>query len=1047
MPLTIILAVQGFKELLEDRKRHMSDSDVNFRRTRVFRGGTFVSVRWCDLRVGELVKVHSEEYFPADLVLVSSSEPQSMCYVETANLDGETNLKIKQGHQSMAGITSTREARFFSGHVDCEPPNNRLYRFDSSAMFTSSEEQAPRTVPLTADQLLLRGAQLRNTPWVYGIAVYTGHDSKLLQNMTSAPVKRSNVDRVTNSQILGIFGALVVLAIITTVGNAFWAQTEGTSAWYLGPDRTSDSPFYNFITFIILYNMVIPISLMMTVDIVKYIQGVVFISNDLDMYDAETRTPARAVTSGLNEELGQVQYIFSDKTGTLTRNIMVLKQCSIAGVLYGSSDPDADGFHDPALLDHLTGGHPTASVIREWLTLLAVCHTVVPERDPDAKGRIVYQAASPDEAALVQGVKALGFSFNSRRPDSVQINALGAEEVYQVLNVIEFNSTRKRMSVVLRTPSGAIKLYSKGADTVILARLKPGRQPFVEDTQAHLQQFAEAGLRTLCLAVKQLTEAEYEAFAAAFDRASAALMDRDAQIDAVAETIENNLFLIGATAIEDKLQVGVPGTIATLKQAGIKIWVLTGDKQETAINIGYSCRLLHPGMALLICNEATAGGVQRWIDATAEALDAAYAEHQGTLENHALVIDGGSLVHVLQPEVGPRWLQLASRCKAVICCRVSPLQKAEVVLLVKRNTGAICLAIGDGANDVGMIQSANVGVGISGMEGLQAARSADYAIAQFRFLEKLLLCHGQWSLHRNTLLTLYFFYKNFSISFVQLFYQFVNGFSGQIIYEKWMMAAFNIMFVLLPPLAIGIFEQHQSKACLLAVPALYRQGQHGELYNTGVFWAWTLNAVLHCTLLYFLTFAAFATDVARSNGKTQGAWFFGCCLYAFAVYTCVLKAALHIRHWTWFTHLSIWGSLLLYLLFTLLYYNLYAMDLFGTMASEVYGLDQQIYEAPAFWALLLLLPVATLFPDYTYLAFRACFWPSMDEAVRQQDALGNVSAMAHGGGADGASERVEERQQYRHMGFAFSQDDGGGAVTQSQLIRAYDTDKVKPDGN
>lgn len=354
----------------------------------------------------------------------------------------------------------------------------------------------------------------------------------------------------------------------------------------------------------------------------------------------------------------------------------------------------------------------------------------------------------------------LGFSFNARSPSSVIINALGKEEEYQVLNVLEFNSTRKRMSVIVRSPAGVIKLYCKGADNVIYDRLSKGKQPFAAATEQHLKRFAGDGLRTLCLGVAQLTEEDYQAWAKIYRAASTAIGDRAQKLDNAAELIEKNLLLLGASAIEDKLQADVPRTISKLADAGIKIWVLTGDKQETAINIGFSCQLLRHNMKLMVCNESSIQAVNAWIDKqnADNGFDrTTFTEEMDTL---ALIIDGGSLAHALSDELADKWLKLARRCKAVICCRVSPLQKADIVRLVRKSVKAITLAIGDGANDVGMIQAAHVGVGISGQEGLQAARSADYAIGQFRFLQKLLLCHGNWSYRRISLLILYFFYKN-----------------------------------------------------------------------------------------------------------------------------------------------------------------------------------------------------------------------------------------------------------------------------------------------
>ncbi|KAL8190973.1 UNVERIFIED_CONTAM: Phospholipid-transporting ATPase IB, partial [Gekko kuhli] len=362
---------------------------------------------------------------------------------------------------------------------------------------------------------------------------------------------------------------------------------------------------YNLLTFIILYNNLIPISLLVTLEVVKFTQAL-FINWDIDMYYNETDTPAMARTSNLNEELGQVKYLFSDKTGTLTCNIMNFKKCSIAGVTYGhfpelarecsSEDfsqlapPTSESceFDDPRLLQNIETDHPTAAHIREFLRLLAVCHTVVPERDGN---KIIYQASSPgglflltDEGALVKGAKKLGYAFTGRTPDSVIIDALGEEETFEILNVLEFSSNRKRMSVIVRTPAGQLRLYCKGADNVIFERLSKDSQ-YMEQTMCHLEYFATEGLRTLCIAYADLSENSYQDWLNAYNEASTILKDRTQKLEECYEVIEKDLLLLGATAIEDRLQAGVPETISTLMKAEIKIWILTGDKQETALNI------------------------------------------------------------------------------------------------------------------------------------------------------------------------------------------------------------------------------------------------------------------------------------------------------------------------------------------------------------------------------------------------------------------------------------------------------------------------------
>ncbi|XP_026564725.1 phospholipid-transporting ATPase IB isoform X4 [Pseudonaja textilis] len=951
-----------------------------------------------------------------------------MCYIETANLDGETNLKIRQGLIQTANLQSKEDLMKMSGTIECEGPNRHLYDFTGNLRL---ENQSP--VPIGPDQILLRGAQIRNTQWVLGIVVYTGHDTKLMQNSTKAPLKRSNVDKVTNMQILILFCILLVMALVSSVGALLWNRTHGEVIWYFDSNEVLSTNFgYNLLTFIILYNNLIPISLLVTLEVVKFTQAL-FINWDIDMYYTETDTPAMARTSNLNEELGQVKYLFSDKTGTLTCNIMNFKKCSIAGVTYGhfpelarecSSEDfsqlpppisESCEFDDPRLLQNIEADHPTAMHIKEFLTLLAVCHTVVPERHENT---IIYQASSPDEGALVKGAKKLGYVFTGRTPRSVIIDALGKEETFEILNVLEFSSDRKRMSVIVRTPDGQLRLYCKGADNVIFERLSKDSK-YMEQTLCHLEYFATEGLRTLCIAYADLSENSYQEWLDVYNEASTNLKDRTQKLEECYEIIEKELLLLGATAIEDRLQAGVPETISTLIKAEIKIWVLTGDKQETAINIGYSCRLVSQSMTLILVNEDS-------LDATRAALTQ-HCENLGDSlgkENDiALIVDGQTLKYALSFEVRKSFLDLALSCKAVICCRVSPLQKSEIVDMVKKHVNAITLAIGDGANDVGMIQTAHVGVGISGNEGMQATNSSDYAIAQFSYLEKLLLVHGAWSYNRVTKCILYCFYKNVVLYIIELWFAFVNGFSGQILFERWCIGLYNVIFTALPPFTLGIFERSCSQDNMLRFPQLYKITQNADGFNSRVFWGHCINALIHSIILFWLPLKALEHDTVFTNGQAVDYLFVGNIVYTYVVVTVCLKAGLETTAWTKFSHLAVWGSMLLWLVFFGVYSTIWPVI---PIAPDMLGQAGMVLRCGHFWIGLLLVPTACLVKDVA--------WRAVNERDHLLKRLGRKTPPC--------LFRAHSVQQGVPHGYAFSQEEHG-VVSQSQVVRSYDTTKQR----
>ncbi|PVI06378.1 phospholipid-translocating P-type ATPase [Periconia macrospinosa] len=1033
VPLGVVLLVSAVKEYVEDYRRRQSDSTLNNSRAQVLKGSTFQDTRWINVAVGDIVRVESENPFPADLVLLASSEPEALCYIETANLDGETNLKIKQGIPETADMVSPAELGRLGGKIKSEQPNSSLYTYE--ATLTIAAGGGEKELPLQPDQLLLRGATLRNTPWIHGVVVFTGHETKLMRNATATPIKTTAVERMVNKQILMLVCVLIGLSIVSSVGDVLIRTTKGHTLEYLRYDGFNGAAqfFLDLLTYWVLYSNLVPISLFVTIEVVKYWTGTL-IDSDLDIYYEPSDTPANCRTSSLVEELGQIEYIFSDKTGTLTQNIMEFRQSSIAGIQYADEVPEDRratiedgvevGIHDFAKLAENRKTHRDRDIINHFLTLLSTCHTVIPENKGE-KGEIKYQAASPDEGALVEGAVQLGYRFIARKPRAVRILVDGRELEYELLAVCEFNSTRKRMSTIFRSPEGKIYCYTKGADTVILERLAKDN-PFTEVTLTHLEEYAADGLRTLCLAMREIPEHEWQEWYKIFNQAQTTVSgNRAEELDKAAELIEHDLTLLGATAIEDKLQEGVPDTISTLQTAGIKVWVLTGDRQETAINIGMSCKLISEDMSLLIINEESKDATR---DNIQKKLNAINSQSLGGAEQDvlALVIDGKSLTYALERDLEKEFLDLAVKCKAVICCRVSPLQKALVVKLVKRHLKAILLAIGDGANDVSMIQAAHVGIGISGMEGLQAARSADISIGQFRYLRKLLLVHGAWSYQRISKVILYSFYKNIALFMTQFWYSGQNAFSGQIIYESWTLTFYNVFFTAAPPFVLGIFDQYVSARLLDRYPQLYRLTQSGVFFKMHSFWSWVANGFYHSLILYYASQAFIWWDWPQWDGRNAGHWVW-----------VLLKAALITNIWTKYTVLAIPGSMALWFIL---------IPIYATVAPKVHtsteyiGVIQRMFPDLRFWAMLFVLPPLCLIRDFAWKYAKRMYFPQSYHHVQEIQKYNIQDYRPRMEQFQKAIRKVRQVQRMRKQrGYAFSQTD----ESQARVLQAYDTTRER----
>jgi phospholipid-transporting ATPase len=568
---------------------------------------------------------------------------------------------------------------------------------------------------------------------------------------------------------------------------------------------------------------------------VKFMQGGV-INKDKNMMSTLSNgeeVPTNVQSSNLNEELGQIHYVFSDKTGTLTCNLMEFKKISIGGISYGEDRSYADAasrpkvtnvdFLDTTLFNHLKDkSHPNNYKIERCLKFIAFCHTILCE---EKAGELVYNASSPDELALVNWARFCGCEFQGvDDKDNMQIQYLGQTVASQLLYVLEFNSTRKRMSVVVRDANGSVRLMCKGADSILRPRMLD--DPDIEPTWKNLEAYGQIGLRTLVLAEKVVPEAEFQAWEAKYKQALASIANREEGMMALQDEIEKGMTFVGATAIEDKLQDQVGDTIASLQAANIKVWVLTGDKKETAINIGFSCRLLKPEHERLEIEGTTPESVLK-------SLEDAYERQAGFLERRmetALIIPGEVLaVGMKDEEVGRFIVDIGERCKAVVACRVSPKQKQEIVKLVRTfRPEAITLSIGDGANDVNMITEAHVGVGIKGVEGQQAARASDYNFGEFKHLKRLVLYYGRENYRRNCALILYNFFKNMVLVVPIFWYGVATRFLGFLFYDSYLMMLFNIFYTSAPIILYSIYDIELQPEHLLTYPKFYEVGQKGK---------------------------------------------------------------------------------------------------------------------------------------------------------------------------------------------------------------------------
>ncbi|XP_061471283.1 phospholipid-transporting ATPase IC isoform X2 [Rhineura floridana] len=1035
IPLLLVLGITAIKDLVDDIARHRMDNEINNRTCDVIREGRFKNTKWKDIKVGDVIRLRKNAFIPADIVLLSSSEPNSLCYVETAELDGETNLKFKMSLEvTDRYLQEESDLATFDGLIECEEPNNRLDKFAGTLIWRG------KSYGVDADKILLRGCKIRNTDVCHGLVIFAGADTKIMKNSGKTRFKRTKIDSLMNYMVYTIFILLILVSAGLAIGHTYWEQEIGNSSWYLydGEDYTpSYRGFLNFWGYIIVLNTMVPISLYVSVEVIRLGQSY-FINWDLQMYYPEKDTAAKARTTTLNEQLGQIHYIFSDKTGTLTQNIMTFKKCCINGQTYGecrdrtgqelhrpeqvdfSWNMHADGkltFYDQYLIEQIRSGKEPE--IQQFFFLLAICHTVMVDA---SDGGLTYQAASPDEGALVTAARNFGFAFLSRTQNTITISEMGTARTYEVLAILDFNSDRKRMSVIIREPDGAIKLYCKGADTVVYERLHP-RNPKRQATEEALDIFANETLRTLCLCYKDISNEEYEAWNKKFMAASVALRNRDEALDKVYEEIERNLILLGATAIEDKLQDGVPETISKLAKADIKIWVLTGDKKETAENIGFSCELLTDETTICYGEDISAllqtrmENQRNRIGSNVNSSQRANEPFFQSGRNRALIITGSWLNEILLEKKKKRkkllklkfpktaeekqkhmeskrraelnkeqqqrnFVDLACECSAVICCRVTPKQKAMVVDLVKKYKKAITLAIGDGANDVNMIKTAHIGVGISGQEGMQAVMSSDYSFGQFRYLQRLLLVHGRWSYIRMCKFLRYFFYKNFAFTLVHFWYSFFNGFSAQTAYEDWFITLYNVLYSSLPVLLVGLLDQDVSDKLSMRFPALYVSGQKDLLFNYKKFFISLLHGVITSLIIFFIPYGAYLQTMGQDGEAPSDYQSFAVTASSSLIIAVNFQMGLDTSYWTFVNAFSIFGSIALY--FGIMF-DLHSAGIHVLFPSsfQFTGTASNALRQPYLWLTIILSVALCLLPVVALRFLTMTIWPSESDKIQK----------------------------------------------------------------
>ena len=1015
IPLIFVLSVSMIRELIEDLPRNKFDKMSNNEEVIVLREGKFIKSKSKTLKHGEIILIYENDPIPADMVLLDSGMGDGQCYVETSSLDGEKALKLKIANQKIVGLISKRidnenknikihkikDLMNFdiSGFIQVIPPNANLNQIEGRLNIFVMENNLiskEENFSLNIKEFILKGSILKNTNWIVGVVIYTGMSNKIILNSKKPRMKISQIEIKMNYCLIGVFCFLVASSLFYSYYHYFLYKKHNKFYGNFVPLDKSVTMycFINFFTYFLLFNTLIPISLIVTLEIIKLAQGL-FIYWDTKLYSHTRHCFSNAKTVSIIEELGMVNFIFSDKTGTLTQNKLSFKFCIIGNKLYknfeGSNEfkkrtsqvtnvsvfnkkmdklkSIAKRVDESYLLNYIKkckvkieecedngkvemlnkiyydkkALEDDIYYINEFLIALALANEcMVDNRNNNLSDEVKYTGTSSDDLELVkfaanQGYKLIKTTFDEK------VILVGTKHLkFKILQSLNFSSERKRMSIIVEDQRGTIKIYTKGADMEISKRLSQ-KSRYSENfniTIHDMEYISNLGYRTLMVAYREISRGEYIKWKEKFHLDDLNDGKSTKIIEQSYENIERNFELLGATIVEDKLQDEVPETIQKLRFAKIKFWVLTGDKMNTAVNIGYSCNLIsndqkifklqinkeqntnikfesniqinkfftefnnflknlaikyniipEDSMPPIVKNNINLNSNLNEISSNSESnpeeiLNLALfksLERRKINEPYSVIIEAPILIALFDDELQTeKFLSICYNSNSVLCCRVSPFQKSQIVQKMKQFApDSVTLAIGDGSNDVSMIIEANVGVGIVGEEGMNAAKASDFSIGEFKLLKRLLFFHGRNNLNRISKMILYFFYKNIIFTVAQLYFGPFSLLSGQTIMDDWYITCYNLIFTAIP-LSIAaltdvdIVEDEMNKEGK-DMSILYKESRDDKIiFNRKTFIIISIKGVL-VSFIMFIT--CINHEILGNKGHISDLWYISLLYY------------------------------------------------------------------------------------------------------------------------------------------------------------------------
>ncbi|RUS73851.1 hypothetical protein EGW08_018395 [Elysia chlorotica] len=874
-PLGFVIFVTMCREAVDDYRRYLRDKEANSQKYKKLTKDGVVQVPSSDIQVGHLIILEKDQRVPADMILLKTSEADGGCFIRTDQLDGETDWKLRLSVQNTHRLPSNEDILNITANIFAEKPQQTIHSFigtyTRSDVDCSVEDSLSIENTMWANTVVASGTAL-------GVVIYTGGETRAVMNTSQPSSKMGLLDMEINTLTKLLFSAVFILSLVMMILKGF------------------GGPWYRyFMRFIILFSYVIPISLRVNLDM-----GKAFYSWVIQRDKHIPGTTVRSTT--IPEELGRITYLLSDKTGTLTQNEMIFKRLHLGTVSFTSETMDEVQSHlrTSYTIGSASSATPTRSTgpvrrnvttrVTEAVRAIALCHNVTPvfestpassntsspsrnddtEADQQLKQSVTYQASSPDEIALVTWAESVHLTLVKRTLDCITLRTpTGNQATYNILQIFPFTSESKRMGIILRDEAGEITFYLKGADVVMQSIVQ--YNDWLEEECGNM---AREGLRTLVVAKKILSEDQYQEFESRYQQAKISIQERNTKMQAVIEGLERDMELLCLTGVEDKLQDAVRPTLEMLRNAGIRVWMLTGDKLETAICIAKSSKLVSRLQDIHVFQTVTERG-----EAHLE-LNSLRRKNEA-----ALVITGDSL-QVCLKYYEHEFVELACQCPAVVVCRCSPTQKADIVNLLKTHTGKRTCAVGDGGNDVSMIQAADAGIGIVGKEGKQASLAADFSILQFSHIGRLMLVHGRNSYKRSAALSQFVIHRGLIITTMQAVFCSVFYFVSIALFPGFLTVGYATVYTMYPVFSL-VLDKDVSADIALTYPELYKDLTKGRSLSFKTFFLWVLISIYQGGIIMYGALLLFEAEFIHVVSIT----------FTSLILTELLMVGLNVRNW------------------------------------------------------------------------------------------------------------------------------------------------------